>query len=146
MTLRVAPTGTLPPGFPLLRDAALQEGWRHLRVLEEDLASGAMPLAAPGEGMFAAWRDDSLAGLGALTRDPYAAEEGVARVRRLYVMPGERGQGIGRALVQAVMEAATTAGYRQLRVRAPASAGGFYEACGFVPMLARSATHLRVLG
>ena len=38
MTPRVSRLAALPPGFPLLRDAALAEGWKMLRVLEEDMA------------------------------------------------------------------------------------------------------------
>lgn len=144
MTL-VARVEALPPGFPALRDAALEEGWRLLRVLEEDWAAGAIRFEGAGEGLFAAWREGALAGLAGLTADPYAEEAGAARLRRLYVGPGHRAQGIGRALVGAAAAAARGHGFAALRVRSPVSAAPFYEACGFLPAVLRSATHVMPL-
>jgi GNAT superfamily N-acetyltransferase len=143
MSTRVERIAALPPGFPTLRDAALAEGWRMLRVLEEDWTSGTLRFDGPGEGMFAAWRGNSLAGMVGLSRDPYAEEPGIARLRRLYVAPAHRGRGIGRALVEAA--AAGAHGFHTLRVRSPAAARRFYEACGFLPAVLRSATHMRPL-
>lgn len=145
MTPRVSRMAALPPGFPVLRDAALGEGWKMLRMLEEDMASGAMRFAAPGEGLFVAWRGGALAGIAGLTVDPYAETDTVARVRRLYVAPPQRHHGVGRALLEAMAASAAEGGFRAVRVRAPAAAGRFYEACGFLPALLRSATHMRPL-
>jgi GNAT superfamily N-acetyltransferase len=129
----------------LLRDAALAEGWKLLHVLEEDWNSGALRFDAPGEALFAAWRNGALAGMAGLSVDPYAETDSVARLRRLYVAPAHRGHGIGRGLIEAATDAATAHGFRMLRVRAPAAAGRFYEACGFLPAVMRSATHIRPL-
>ena len=62
MSAVVVRVDALPPGFPILRDSALAEGWRMLRVLEEDWDAGTMRFAAPGEALFAASRNGSLAG------------------------------------------------------------------------------------
>ncbi|TPG61023.1 N-acetyltransferase [Roseomonas nepalensis] len=145
MTAAVARVDALPPGFPVLRDAALAEGWRMLRVLEEDWDAGAMRFAAPGEALFAAWRGGALAGIGGLTVDPYAEAETIGRLRRLYVAPPHRGRGLGRALVEAMLAHAAAHGFRSVRVRAPPAAGRFYEACGLLPAVLRSATHMRPL-
>jgi GNAT superfamily N-acetyltransferase len=141
----IARVNALPAGFPLLRDAALAEGWKLLRVLEEDWNSGALRFDGPGEALFAAWRNGALAGMVGLSVDPYAEAESVARLRRLYVAPAHRGHGIGRGVIEAATDAATAHGFRMLRVRAPAAAGRFYEACGFLPAVMRSATHIRPL-
>ncbi|MBP0444011.1 GNAT family N-acetyltransferase [Roseomonas sp. SSH11] len=143
--MRVERISGLPPGFPALRDAALDEGWRLLRVLEEDFRSGALRFDAPGEGIFAAWQSGNLAGMLGLSRDPYAEEPGIARLRRLYVLPSQRRAGVGRALVEATAAAASSHGFNTLRVRSPGSARRFYEACGFLPAVLRSATHIRPL-
>jgi GNAT superfamily N-acetyltransferase len=145
MSVRIARVADLPPGFPALRDAALAEGWKLLKVLEEDWASGAQRFDPPGEGLFACWRAGKLAGMAGLSIDPYAEEASVARLRRLYVAPPHRGHGLGRALVEAVVEAAGEHGFGVLRVRSPAAARRFYEACGFLPAVQRSATHIRPL-
>ena len=145
MAGRVSRVSALPPGFPALREAALAEGWKLLRVLEEDWASGALRFEGPGEALFGAWRDGALAGILGLSADPYAAEASVARLRRLYVGPAQRGRGIGRELVGAAVEEARAHGFRTVRVRAPAPSWGFYEACGFLPAVMRSATHVRPL-
>jgi len=142
MSIQVARAHTLPPGFPDLRDAALAEGWNLLRVLEEDWNGGALRFDAVGEGLFAVWRDAALAGMVGLSIDPYADQTSIARLRRLYVAPPHRGLGLGRALVQAAAQAAGEHGFRMLRVRAPAMAGPFYEACGFLPAVMRSTTHI----
>jgi GNAT superfamily N-acetyltransferase len=149
MSPRIERVAGLPPGFPALRDAAFAEGWRLLRVLEEDWDSGTLRFDAPGEALFAAWRGGSLAGLVGLSADPYAGpvtgEEGAARLRRLYVGPTHRGHGIGRALVDAAVGAAAKHGFRTLRVRSPPAAHRFYERCGFLPAVLRAATHMRPL-
>lgn len=145
MSAQVARIECLPTGFASLRDAALAEGWRMLQVLEEDWNGGTLRFDRPGEGLFAAWRRDALAGIVGLSLDPYAGDAGTVRLRRLYVAAAHRGRGVGRALVEAATGAAAEHGFGLLRVRSPAGARGFYEACGFVPAVLRSATHIRPL-
>lgn len=145
MVGRVSQVSALPSGFAALRNAALGEGWKMLRVLEEDWVSGALRFDGPAEALFCAREAGVLAGILGLSADPYADESQVSRLRRLYVAAPCRGRGIGRELVEAAVESARAHGTRMLRVRAPAPAWGFYEACGFLPAVLRSATHVRPL-
>lgn len=60
----------------------------------------------PGEALFGAWTGGRLVGVCGLNVDPYAGDDRIGRVRRLYVLTGSRRLGIGRSLVKQVIERA----------------------------------------
>jgi GNAT superfamily N-acetyltransferase len=138
---------SLPDGFGELAADALADGEKLLEVLREDWDSGALRFDGPGEALFAATAGQALLGVCGLTRDPYLQAEEVGRVRRLYVRRAARRHGAGRMLVGAVLSAAREAGWRRVRVRAPAAAFAFYDACGFLRTVGeKAATHVRMVG
>jgi GNAT superfamily N-acetyltransferase len=58
----------------------------------------------------------------------------VAYLEELYVVPGRRGEGLGRALMEAAMQAARDAGAETMELgtsTADVAARGLYESCGF---------------
>jgi ribosomal protein S18 acetylase RimI-like enzyme len=71
---------------------------------------------APPEGrLFLALWDGQIAGIGALR--PFSSDEpGVCEMKRLYVRPQYRGQGIGRALLNTVLAEARAIGYQRMRL------------------------------
>jgi GNAT superfamily N-acetyltransferase len=86
-------------------------------------------------------------GVCGLNIDPYTANEGVGRVRHLYVLSAFRRRGVGRGLTAAVIEAARGR-FGQLRLRtANPEAARLYEAIGFQPSgRAADCTHIMKLG
>lgn len=90
---------------------------------------------APPQGALLLAHDDAgvLVGCAALR----ASAPGVGEFKRFYVRPAARGQGVGAALVQALLALATQAGYRAVRLdsaRFMTAAHALYRAHGFEPM------------
>ncbi len=67
-------------------------------------------LAPPHGGYLVGWSGQSAVAGGGYSHH----REGVAEIRRMYVPPDQRGQGVARQLLAAVEEAARRAGYRRV--------------------------------
>lgn len=140
--IRVMRLSGLPEGFEELAADALADGQKVLEVLRADWDSGALRFERPGEALFAAYAGSALLGLCGVTPDPYVQDEQTGRMRRLYVRRAARRHGAGRELLRAIAAEARGHGWLRLRVRAPAAAFAFYEACGFLRAVGEpAATH-----
>jgi ribosomal protein S18 acetylase RimI-like enzyme len=99
---------------------------------DEELA-GLPGRYAPPQGaiLFAEGEDGVVHGVAAMRAlDPFTAE-----MKRLYVRPSAQGMGLGRALVEAVIETARGRGYSRLRLDtlpSMSSAIGLYRRLGFI--------------
>src|SRR5262249_26144498 len=105
-----------PDGLAALVTESERAGWRFVRRLADEWATGANRFDQPGEALFAAWAAGRLVGVCGLNGDPYTADQKIGRLRRLYVLEGFRRAGVGRQLVQAVL-AAAQGRFRSLRLR-----------------------------
>jgi GNAT superfamily N-acetyltransferase len=98
-------------------------------LLEHDMAE--LDKFAPPEGrLLLAERERQIIGIACLRK--ISAE--IGEVKRMYVRPAFRGQGIGRALVERLIAEARQAGYRRLRLdsaRYMKSAHALYRSVGF---------------
>jgi GNAT superfamily N-acetyltransferase len=124
----------LPDGLiqPLL-DASEAEGFRFVRRVVNEWASGKNRFSGGGEALLGILVDDRLVAICGLMRDPYLDDPGVGRLRNLYVLPAYRGRGLGAALAHEVIDRANSS-FRLLRLRAATrEAGALYERLGFTP-------------
>ena len=89
---------------------------------------------AAGEKVYVAKRGERVCGVCGVNRDPYAGDDSIGRVRRLYVSARERRLGVGRALIDRLMADARGV-YSWIHLRAHEHrAAAFYEANGFEPI------------
>ncbi|MEO9214808.1 MAG: GNAT family N-acetyltransferase [Rhodanobacter sp.] len=96
-----------------------------------ELAALPAPYVAPAGALLVAHVGMDVAGCAGLR--PLDGHTG--EMKRLYVRPAYRGYGLGERFVQAVIDAATRAGYRELRLdtlHSMESAQALYRRLGFV--------------
>lgn len=99
---------------------------------EENFLLDVAALAGPGVAFYVARRAGAAIGCGAVV----AQTRDWAEVKRMYVDPARRGEGIGRAILAALEAHARRDGIRMLRletgIRQPAALS-LYRAAGFTP-------------
>jgi GNAT superfamily N-acetyltransferase len=119
----------LPEGFPLLVEQAKNEGFRHLQKLKEDFESGRNCFSQPGEILFAVFVKEELVAVGGINR-----YDDSARIRRVYVVPERRREGIGKALMIALEEHISQSNFMSIQLRTDTERGyRFYESLGYQP-------------
>lgn len=69
--------------------------------------------------------------VGAARLREYEDDADAGKVERVAVLAAERERGVGRALMDAVHEAARERGYAELRLHAQTRVRGFYESLGY---------------
>ena len=132
-------TGRLPAMLDAVRQEACNEGYRFMDRLAVDWASGMMRFDRDGELLLAAHLEDVLAGIGGITLDPVTP--GTLRMRRFYIRPAFRRQGIGRRLAAALLQQSRLAGSAVTVNAGTADAPAFWEALGFDPDARDGHTH-----
>lgn len=121
----------LPEGFDALLADAASEGVRNMALLADGWASGDQRFESDGEALLGALLAGELAGIGGLSVET-AATEPARRVRRFYVRPAFRRQGVARTLASAlVQEALDQVDLLTCNAAASPAAAPFWEAQGF---------------
>ena len=129
---------------PLVEEGVRRDGGFLARLRDEWL-SGATRFDRPREFLLGAFEGDRLVGVGGVSLDPYHPAPHLGRVRHLYVVEAQRRRGIGRALMEAVLErAGRDFAVLRLRTERP-EAVRLYESFGFVRTDAPGETHRLVL-
>ncbi len=100
---------------------------------EEEIARLPGPYAPPDGALLLARREDAVLGCIALKR----LVNGVAEIKRLYVVQQGRGLGTGKALVMAILKEAARLGYHEIKLDTlphMAAAIALYQSTGFKPI------------
>ena len=130
------------PGLERLQSEARDEGYDFIETLVDEWASASNRFDAPGEALCGHLDQGLLVAVGGLNCDPFAGRPDMGRIRRIYVRAAWRNQGIGRALMTALIDQAGSH-FRCVRLRAEnAGAARLYESLGFVPIVSPDATHI----
>jgi ribosomal protein S18 acetylase RimI-like enzyme len=144
MPIRPLSAADLPAVRELAREADA-EGFRFVWRFVASLELQRVALDAAEEFFLAAVENGHVVGLGGVTPDPYSADPTTGRLRHLYISPGLRRRGIGRALIEA-LETRATLRYQRLRLRTDTpDAARFYERLGYTLSVEPGATHAREL-
>lgn len=88
--------------------------------------------AAPGGCLLLAWKGQTVVGCAALRR----VDETTCEMKRVYVRPGERGENLGRRLIESILAEARAAGYSRICLDVLpefVAAQRIYESLGFQP-------------
>jgi GNAT superfamily N-acetyltransferase len=106
-------------------------GHRFVGRLVAEWQSGLNRFSHPGEALFAAMVESQIVAVCGLNQDPYAGDARVGRVRHVYVLKEFRRRGIGRRLIEQILNRARGT-FDRLRLRTAAvEASRFYESLGF---------------
>jgi len=140
---RLRPT---TPAFDALKAESRLEGYWMLVRLADGWASGRNKFLKRGEALYGTWQGRELAGVCGLNIDPYFEGRDQGRVRHLFVSARHRRTGLGRMLVETVIDRARHY-FAALNTRAPQEAFAFYERLGFQPVIGEEfVTHRMIFG
>jgi GNAT superfamily N-acetyltransferase len=129
----------------ILRAAAASEGFGFIDRLIDDWQTGLNRFDRPGERFFGSFQEDRLLAVCGLNRDPYVDQDGVGRLRHLYVLRAVRRRGVATALVKrALSEAAGF--FRFVRLQTDnQEAAELYAKLGFAHVIDETASHVIAL-
>ncbi|HLU22699.1 MAG TPA: GNAT family N-acetyltransferase [Bacillaceae bacterium] len=103
-----------------------------IKRLVDEYTLGSNKFDKNGESLYIAKIDDEVVGIGGLNIDPYLNLSNVGRVRHLYVLRKNRGTGVGKKLLNTIIDEAK--GYfRTIRLSSTEdpAAVNLYKECGF---------------
>jgi GNAT superfamily N-acetyltransferase len=122
------------------------EGFHFLNRLVKDYENGTNKFDKPGEALYSIFDvNDKLIAIGGINVDPFSKENGIGRLRRFYVGKAYRRKGLGRILVQRIIN--HTATFRVIVLNTDTEQGDlFYKSLGFEkePLYSNSTHYLKL--
>ena len=117
--------------FNPLIEASMAEGYNFVQKLWDEYRSGENDFRGQGDILLGIYDDNQLVGVGGVHRDPYLNLLTVGRIRHVYVLPEHRRGGVGKMLVQALIDHGTSY-FTTFTLRTMTDHGqAFYTALGF---------------
>jgi len=92
----------LPHDFNVLVEYSVHEKFRFLKRLYDEFEMGKNQFSGVGEALFEARLNQQLVAICGLNQDTFSQDDQIGRLRRFYVHPEYRQQGIGQATLEAV--------------------------------------------
>lgn len=126
----IIPCTTLPDSFKLLLNSSTQEGFNFLLRLQQEFESSTNLFNQVGEVLCAVYKGMELIALGGINQWGSIAERR-GRLRRFYVLPTYRQQGIGRLLLTHLEHKAQPHFDTLYLYTDTLTAAQFYQACGY---------------
>ncbi|UOQ85762.1 GNAT family N-acetyltransferase [Gracilibacillus salinarum] len=117
----------------LLIDDSLAEGYKFIKRLVDEYTLEKNKFDKNGEALYVAKINKEVIGIGGLNIDPYLNLSDVGRVRHLYVLRKHRGTGIGKKLLNTIIDEAKDS-FRSIRLSSTdnPAAVNLYKECGFL--------------
>ncbi len=122
-------------GFKALQQESQLEGYKFLVRLENDWLNGTNTFSAAGEGLYELRVKGALVAIGGINIDPYGRSDADGRLRRFYVNKAYRRKGIGKLLVDYILQKHRSNFERVSLFTSEPAAGAFYVRCGFEKVL-----------
>ncbi|MNI08522.1 acetyltransferase [compost metagenome] len=105
-----------------------KEGFQHMKRLVDEYESGTNRFNKRGEALFIACEHERIIGIGGLNQ---TTKDGIGRVRRLYISQNNRKRGIGRMIMNRIIEEAKQH-YQMIELKTDhPAADTFYRSLGF---------------
>jgi GNAT superfamily N-acetyltransferase len=134
-----------PYDWTEILESSLSEGHHMVHRLVTDFRAGTNRFDAPGESLFAHIDGNAVVAVGGVNVDEERRFGSAGRVRRLYVIPRCRGNGLARSLLNEII-VRTFRKFDVLTVNVgKLDARGFYEHFGFTPIEHTGITHVKQL-
>ena len=137
--MRIEPITVLPRQFNDLRADAHAEGFSHIEDLWRQWHEEGRCFDRRGEMLVVALAGQDLAGIGGITED--FIDTSWLRMRRFYVRPTFRRQGVGKAIAEYVLSRALPLNREIVLYAETPEAAAFWQAMGFVRVAREKTTH-----